>query len=81
MKIDLEAAHKRASHHRAEIFASGVCGCFSCLETFPPSAIAKWTDGGQTALCPRCSIDAVIGSGSGIEINADFLRSMKAHWF
>jgi hypothetical protein len=74
-------------HHRAEVLASERCGCFSCLAIFPPSAILNWTDThetmplGNTALCPRCGIDAVIGSESGYPVTTAFLRGMLEHWF
>lgn len=53
--------------------------------TFPPNAIAEWVDEikgvGQTALCPWCSIDSVMGDRSGYPITAAFLKSMNAFWF
>lgn len=75
------AAHKRSIRHRAEIEASTICGCFYCLATFPPSEIAEWIDDGQTALCPRCPVDSVIGSASGYPITPEFLSRMHEHWF
>jgi hypothetical protein len=36
---------------------------------------------GQTALCPKCGIDAVIGSASGYPISREFLAEMHRHWF
>jgi len=88
-KTDHVAAHKHSSRHRAEIEASGICGCFYCLLVFPPFQIVEWIDGpigkpdelGVTALCPGCAIDAVIGSASGYPITVEFLRRMKQHWF
>jgi hypothetical protein len=74
-------AHKHSIHHRAEILASASCGCFCCLKIFPPSQIANWYDQSQTARCPHCGIDSVIGSGSGYPITADFLIQMEDHWF
>jgi hypothetical protein len=55
------------THHRPTVLAADVCGCFYCLFMFPPSDIANWIDldergVGQTALCPRCGIDAVVPS-------------------
>ena len=35
----------------------------------------------QTALCPKCEIDSVIGSASEFPITKDFLERMHAHWF
>lgn len=75
-------AHAHSIRHRAEIEASNICGCFYCLETFTPKAIKEWVDeGGVTALCPRCGIDAVIGSASSASIDAEFLEQMRTHWF
>jgi hypothetical protein len=36
---------------------------------------------GQTALCPKCGIDAVIGSKSGYPMTQEFLQAMEKHWF
>jgi hypothetical protein len=50
--------------------------------TFPPSDIREWIDGGETAICPNCGIDAVLGSKSGCPVgDGKFLRSMHDFWF
>ncbi len=81
----LERAHEHSSKHREEVLSSSQCGCFYCCNTFVPEAIAKWTDEvdgvGQTALCPKCGIDSVIGSSSGFPVTHKFLSSMKERWF
>jgi hypothetical protein len=62
------------------------------LAIFTPLQIEDWVDewdkngveineGGQTALCPKCGIDSVIGSKSGYPITSAFLEKMHAHWF
>lgn len=81
---DHTAAHKHSSCHYDEIMRSEICGCFYCLETFPPSEIKKWideTDSAKTAVCPYCGIDSVIGSESKCPITQDFLKKMHDHWF
>ena len=82
---DVIRAHRHAMRHRAEVLASAVCGCFYCGATFPPTAITEWVDPwestGQTALCPTCGIDSVIGSESGYPLTPEFLAAMKAQWF
>ena len=82
---DILRAHRHSSRHRAEVFASAACGCFYCGATFPPAAIAEWVDEweeiGQTALCPQCGIDSVIGSESGYPLTPEFLAAMHQHWF
>lgn len=82
----LEVAHKRHSiFHRDEILASKMCGCFHCLYQFPPAEIVEWTDKRNevftTAVCPRCGVDAILGSKSGFPISRDFLRRMRDRWF
>jgi hypothetical protein len=71
--------------NRDEILSSERCGCFYCVEIFLPIEVKEWTDEkegvGQTALCPRCGIDAVIGSESGYPTTTKFLKLMRSHWF
>lgn len=78
---NLAAAHKHCIRHRAEIEASQVCGCFYCLSMFPPAEIVEWIDDGQTALCPKCPVDSVLGSASGFPITREFLELMHERWF
>ena len=75
------AAHKHSSRHRAEIEASARCGCFFCFRSFASSDIKTWVDDNQTALCPRCGVDAVIGNASKHRIDDVFLRGMHQHFF
>lgn len=63
-----------------------MCGCFYCCGEFEPCEIREWVDEGEdglgrTALCPRCGVDAVIGSASGYPITQEFLARMRASWF
>jgi hypothetical protein len=74
-------AQDASFRRRGELMASERCGCFYCLEVFAPKAIVEWADDEQTALCPHCGIDSVIGSSSGHPIDQSFLRRMKEHWF
>jgi hypothetical protein len=82
---DYIRAHKNCFHNRDEILKSHLCGCFYCLRTFAPTEILEWVDKvegvAQTALCPMCGIDSVIGSASGFPITVDFLKRMNQHWF
>ncbi len=91
MKKDIIAAHRYSSNHRESVLASDVCGCFYCLSIFSPSEIEDWVDArkdetdinesGQTAFCPRCGIDSVLGSASGYPITREFLQKMNDYWF
>lgn len=75
------AAHKHASQHRAEVEASTRCACFFCFRTFAAGSIKSWTDAGQTALCPGCGVDSVLGSASTHRLDDAFLRKMHQHFF
>jgi hypothetical protein len=79
------AAHEGSIYHRHILLESESCGCFFCLAIFSPGEIVKWVDEvdqvGTTAICPKCGIDAVIGSASGCPVTQDFLRQMQRYWF
>ena len=89
----LLAAHRHTTHNRAELEASTLCGCCSCLETFRPEEIVAWTGldmsnfdnpdaaSAETALCPRCGSEALIGDRSGYHLSPDFLGRMNQAWF
>ncbi len=74
-----------ATGHREDILRSQTCGCFHCLEVFAPGQISEWVDIvdgiGNTALCPRCGLDSVLGDASGFPITPTFLRAMHQQWF
>jgi hypothetical protein len=78
---DYVKAHKHSIRHRSEPESSSVCGCFYCFAMFSPDDITEWIDDGQTAECPKCAIDSVIGSASGFPITTEFLHRMHDHWY
>ena len=62
----LQEAHKHSASHRDEVIKSEKCGCFYCEKVFPSTDIREWIDEddggiGQTALCPECGVDSVLG--------------------
>ena len=75
------AAHKHSTRHRPEVEASSLCACFFCFKKFAPASIKAWSDGGQTALCPGCGVDSVIGNASSHRLDDTFLRKMHGHFF
>ncbi|WP_439879774.1 hypothetical protein ACSX1A_11375 [Pontibacter sp. MBLB2868] len=78
-------AHTHCYSHREEVLASEVCACFYCQNTFAPNEIKEWfeeSDGGMTAVCPKCNIDSVLGSKSGLPItDKEFLDEMTEYFF
>lgn len=82
----IKRAHNASIHNRKQIQNSDLCGCFYCEKIFNPVVIKDWADEEsprlrQTAKCPYCRIDTVIGNNSGFEITKTFLADMNKHWF
>ena len=89
----LLAAYRYLSNNWEQIHASRICGCCNCLRTFAPDEVVGWVGltmenmndpaavDKQTAMCPHCGAEAVLGDQSGLPINAAFLTSMNEAWF
>lgn len=79
---DYVTAHKFSIYNKEQITKSSKCGCFCCIKIFNPDEIEEWIDPDEdTALCPYCDIDSVLGDASGYEITEEFLRKMNERWF
>lgn len=80
----LQNAHGYAFRNRRLLNVSDTCACFYCLNTFKPSTILEWIDSKNpdTAMCPICGIDAIIGDKSGMPIDdIEFLKQMQSIYF
>ena len=76
----LVQAHEHSMRNRPFLTGQTRCGCFHCQQTYAADEIADWTDDGQTAICPRCGVDAVLSSHTD-PLTADFLARVHARWF
>ncbi len=73
--IDLiKSAPMQAMRNRRKLGAS--CGCYKCLAVFPTSEIREWTDGGETAICPKCSADTILDN-----TEVEILKAAQKFWF
>jgi hypothetical protein len=63
--------------NRDKVLQTKQVSCFHCVRVFSNAEIKKWTDKGQTPICPHCDIDAVL---PGI-IPIDTLEKIKQHCF
>jgi hypothetical protein len=77
----LKSAHRHCSQHKGEILRSKMVGCFYCKRIFESLEIKDWIHPEQTARCPHCGIDSIIGDASGFSIDANFLDEMHQCWF
>jgi hypothetical protein len=69
-------AHEHAYRQREALAKSDGCACFYCFKHFSPAEIATWVDHEETAICPYCGMDSVIGSASGFPLTNAMLRKM-----
>lgn len=79
-----ERAHEASRANRSVLSRSKVCGCFHCGQRFKFKAIRDWEpnpEGDDTAKCPACKFDSVIGDASGFPVTKEFLKRMHGHWF
>ena len=88
-KYNEEFLNEVSSHsmrNREEIMKSKLCGCYYCETTFAPDEIEYWIDDdendiGQTARCPNCSIDSVIGDSTGYNLSKELLAELHYYAF
>lgn len=70
--------------NQAALMATARCGCYSCGLLFEPAAIREWIADadGQTAMCPRCGVDAVIPETAETgELTDALLADAHTAWF
>ncbi len=78
----LEAAHVHCFENGPEVRASSRVGCIACARNFEASLVTEIKllsrENEETAFCPVCSFDTIIGDASGYPVeNADFLIAMS----
>lgn len=83
---DYFIASRSSRYNRESLSKADTCGCFHCKKIFKTSEIKEWVDKDwdgvyQTALCPYCGIDTVVGNNSEISLTMDLLERMYAFWF
>jgi Zn finger protein HypA/HybF involved in hydrogenase expression len=74
-------APKLAINNRTTLNLSTLCGCYHCAEIYNPSEITEWTDNNQTAICPKCKVDAVIAQSESVDLSKDLLEKLQQYWF
>lgn len=70
----IKNAPARAMKNRKGL--KGSCGCYRCLEIFNVSEIKEWTDGNETAICPKCDSDTVLKI-----LSPNTLSVVHDYWF
>ncbi len=77
----LKRLHAYSSHNSDLVIRSDKCYCFYCRSAFGSHEVDRYIDNGNTALCPKCNIDAVIPDGIDEEIDDKIISEMHDYWF
>jgi|LakMenE01Jun11ns_1017448.scaffolds.fasta_scaffold8329010_1 hypothetical protein len=78
--IEINNFSKISLKNKELIEKSKKCGCYYCLKIFESKEIKKWTDEKNTAICPYCGIDSVVGDNS-VNITPEILAEANKYWF
>lgn len=79
-EIQLRLLHKLSANHRFILehqIGTANVSCFYCLKVSALELIEDWTDGGDTALCPHCSIDSILPGN----LAREDLEAMREFYF
>ena len=77
---DLIHAHDLCFGNKSSVESAKTCGCFYCKTVYPASKVREYlheNTGMDTAVCPRCGIDAVIADNQGVMLTQEFLNTGK----
>lgn len=80
-KAQLEKLHTYSSHNRYLVDISEQCTCFYCKHTIDSREITEYADNGQTAVCPKCGIDALIPDSIEEPLDENTVAEMHEYWF
>lgn len=77
----LKKIHAYSSHNKKLIDTAEKCYCFYCKSSMKSDEIKTYIDNGQTALCPKCDIDAIIPDSIEDTVDEQVISEMNEYWF
>ena len=78
--MDIPHAAQLAFKNKLAIKASNKVGCYHCKKIYEAKEVTQFTDKGETAICPKCGIDAVLGDAA-VTLDEQVLQHMSGYWF
>ena len=78
--MNIQEASKYSFKNKDSIEKSTTCSCYYCISSFKKEEIQQWTDQGQTAICPLCGIDSVLGD-IVLPFEETTFKKLKEYWF
>ena len=80
-KVLLEKLHTYSANNKRTIALASKCYCFHCLAVLEPEAITDYLADEQTAICPKCGVDAILPDSIEETIDENIIAEMNAYWF
>lgn len=80
----MHSAHAHSFDNWKELSISKSAACFCCRQIFDADSVIEFiiTEKENTAQCPHCGIDAVIGDASGYDVHdVTWLNLINSYWF
>lgn len=76
-----DVANEFSMKNKKQLEKSETCGCFGCVKVFNPAEVTEFITGEDTAVCPYCGTDSVLGDYSGFPVNEEFMQEMNDEMF
>lgn len=73
--------HMNTSRNRDDIARSKLCFCLDCRAVSKNEEVVHFIDNGETATCPFCGMDALLGDASGVRFSAQALLDTHMNYF
>ena len=80
-EAQLKKLHTYSVHNRDRIAVSSKCYCFHCKAIMESREILRFADNGQTAICPKCSIDSILPDSIDEPLDKTIIVEMNEYWF
>lgn len=81
---ELHEIHNHCTANREDVEASSRCACFCCQKVYRATEVYDFIvepSLKETALCPHCGVDAVIGDVTGIPFYKELIGKLHQHYF
>ena len=80
-EAQLKKLHAYSSHNRDFITTANKCYCFYCKAIVDRYKRNDYTDDGQTALCPKCGMGALLPDSIEESLDEQLVSEMNEYWF
>ncbi len=73
--------HDLSTRNKLVVTNATRVGCFYCKKIYPASEVVEFSKRNDSAICPHCSIDAVLPEYGSFVPTEEILNQMYQYWF